>query len=155
MGDLTRNFSLDEFLVSSKADALGISNQPTRDHLWRIRTHTAPGMQIIRDVVGRAIIITSAYRNPAVNRLVGGTPTSAHPMGYAVDSRAAGLSALAYARIIEKAMQPGGPLHGKVDQLILETSRRIVHVSFDPRARGQVMTQKRGAGTPFQQGLVP
>ena len=47
------------------------------------------------------------------------------------------------------------------DQLILETSRNIVHISFDPEGgtrkqgmRGDVLTQKLGAGTPFQQGIV-
>lgn len=155
MGDLTLNFSLDEFLVSSTAEKHGIANTPTPEHLKRLRSVTAPGMQIIRTLVGRSITITSAYRNPRINALVGGTATSAHPMAYAVDSRAAGLSALAYARLIEAAMKPGGPLHGRIDQLILETSRRIVHVSFDPRARGQVKTQRGGPGTPFEQGLKP
>lgn len=153
MGDLTKNFSLDEFLVSEKAAALGIRNAPTAEHLKRLTTVTAPGMQIIRDALGRSIVITSAYRNPTVNRAVGGTPTSAHPQGWAVDSRAAGLSLLEYARFIERLMKPGGVLHGKVDQLIYEIGR-TVHVSFDPRARGQVRTQRGGPGSPMQTGIV-
>ena len=154
MGDLTANFSLDEFLVSETADRHGIKNTPTAAALARIKAVTAPGMQIIRDLVGRAIVMTNAYRNPQVNALVGGVPTSAHPKGYATDSRAAGLSAFGYASLIRDAMRPSGPLHGKIDQLILESSRNIVHVSFDPKARGQVLTQKAGPGTPSLNGLV-
>lgn len=154
MAQLTKNFRLEEFLVSSTADARGIANTPTAEHEKRLREVTAPGLQIIRDELGVPIIITSAYRNPQVNRMVGGTPTSDHPNAWAADIRAAGYSAYRLAKAIEAMMQPGGKLHGKVDQLILETSRRIVHVSFSPRARSQLLTQERGAGTPFQGGIV-
>lgn len=154
MGDLTANFSLDEFLVSETAARHGIKNTPTPDALHRIKTITAPGMQIVRQVVGRAIVMTNAYRNPQINKMVGGVPTSAHPKGYATDSRAAGLTAHAYACLVRDAMKPGGPLHGKVDQLILESGRSIVHISFDPKARGQVLTQKGGPGTKCLAGIV-
>lgn len=153
MGDLTRNFSLDEFLISETAERLKISNAPPPKHLDRLKTVTAPGMQSVRDLVGRAIVITSAYRNPRVNKAVGGTASSAHPQGWAVDSRAAGLTPLAYAKLVAKAMEPGGKLHGTIDQLIYEPSRNIVHISFDPRARGQIRTQKLGPGTPVVVGL--
>ena len=152
MGDLTKNFSLDEFLVSEKADQLGIANTPTPVHLERLKTVTAPGMQIVRDLVGRSIVITSAYRNPTINKAVGGTATSAHPLAWATDSRAAGMTALAYAKVVAQAMKPSGVLHGKIDQLIYEASRNIVHISFDPRARGQIKTQKYGLGPSFTKG---
>lgn len=159
MGDLTANFSLDEFLVSDTAEALGIENTPTKEHRQRIAEVTAPGMQIIRDEIGRSIIMTSAYRNPTVNKAVGGVATSAHPQGWATDSRAAALTPFAYASRIAEMMKPGGKLHGMVDQLILESSRNIVHVSFDPREgkggpRGHIRTQKFGPGTPVINGLV-
>lgn len=152
-GNVTLNFSLDEFLVSDTAVRHGIANTPTAEHLRRLKSVTIPGMQLVRNLVGRAIVVTSAYRNPQVNRLVGGTATSAHPQGWAVDSRAAGLSTIAYARLVADAMKPGGLLHGRIDQLILESSRRIIHISFDPRARGQIKTQKGGPGTPIIEGL--
>jgi zinc D-Ala-D-Ala carboxypeptidase len=153
MGDLTKNFSLDEFLVSSTAAAGGIANTPTKEHLRRIRTITAPGIQLVRDLVARAMVLTSGYRNPEVNALVGGVPTSDHAEAYAVDCRAAGLSAFGLARLIAEHMQPGGKLYGKIDQLILETSRSVVHISFAPRRRGQIMTQRGGPGTPFVKGI--
>lgn len=155
MGDLTANFSLDEFLISSKAVELGIANLPTPAHLMNIKTVTAPGMQMVRDLVARALVITSGYRNPAINRAVGGVENSDHAEGFAVDCRAAGLSALGLALLIAALMKPGQALHGKVDQLILETSRGIVHISFAPRRRGQILTQRGGPGTPFEQGIRP
>jgi len=154
MVQLTRNFALEEFLVSSTADARGIANTPTEEHERRIREVLAPGLQDIRDLVERPIIITSAYRNAKVNRLVGGVPNSDHTNAWAADIRAAGLSAFALAQRIRSAMVPGGELHRRIDQLILETSRSIVHVSFSPRRRGEVLTQRSGPGTPFETGLV-
>lgn len=153
MGDLTKNFSLKEFLVSETADARGISNQPTDEHLRRIKEVTAPSLQAIRDLLGCSINITSAYRSPAVNKAVRGVPNSDHPQAWAVDCTAAGLSALGFARAIEAEMKAGGKLHGMIDQLIYEASRSIVHISFAPRRRAQVLTQRLGAGTPFDIGI--
>lgn len=154
MGDLTRNFDLAEFLVSSTADLHGIKNTPTPLHLKRLREVTGPGMQLVRDYVGTPIFLTSGYRNLRVNRLVGGVPKSDHTEAWATDSRAAALPLLAYARKIAEGMKPGGPLHGEIDQLIMETSRRVVHLSFAPRRRGNILTQPGGPGTPVLKGLV-
>lgn len=151
---LTKNFSMDEFCVSSTADARGISNKPTEEHKKRIVEVLAPGMQLVRDIFGRAVVMTSAYRNPTVNKLVGGVPNSDHAQAFAADFRVAGLSSYQVATRLAEEIKPGGKLHGKVDQLILETSRSIVHISFAPRKRGQLLTQRRGPGTPFEQGIV-
>jgi len=154
MTRLTKNFRMEEFLVSSTADANGIANTPTATHEKRIREVLAPGLQDIRDALGVAVVITSAYRNPKVNRLVGGTPTSDHPNAWAADIRAAGHSAFGLAKAIEAMMEPGGVIEGRIDQLILETSRRVVHVSFAPRRRGEKKTQRGPAGTAFTPGIV-
>lgn len=144
---LTDNFHLDEFLVSDTADQLGIANTPTPAHLANIEKHLAPGLERARTILdGRAIVITSAYRNPKINKIVGGTPTSAHPKGFAADIRVAGMTHFAVARALAASTL-------KFDQLILETSRNIVHLSFDPRLRGQVKTQALGPGTPIVGGL--
>lgn len=153
MGDITRNFSLDEFLVSETADRLGDKNQPTPDHEANLIDHIEV-MQIIRDLIDRSVVITSGYRNKRVNKAVGGVPNSDHATGNASDSRAAGLSAYAYASIIADHMREGRRLHGLIDQLILETSRKVVHVSTAPRRRGEIMTQRKGPGTPFEAGIV-
>lgn len=150
MGDLTANFSLDEFTASDTADAHGISNEPRAAHLTNIKSYTAPLLQRIRDSVGRAVTLHSGYRNPEVNALVGGVPNSAHALGLAGDITAAGMSARALAQHI--AADPR--LMDDIDQLIYEASRNVVHVSADPRRRHQVMTQAGGPGTPVQLGIV-
>lgn len=144
---LTANFFLDEFLVSDTGIKFGIANTPEPKHLKAITELLAPGLEKARTILeNRAIVITSAYRNPRINKIVGGTATSAHPQGFAADLRVAGLTHFEVARILA-----GSKL--KFDQLILEISRNIVHLSFDPRLRMQVKTQAKGAGTQIVDGL--
>jgi len=144
---LTDHFFLDEFLVSDTAEKFGIANTPTAEHLVNIEKYLAPGLEKARGLLdGRAIVITSAYRNPKINKIVGGTATSAHPKGYAADIRVAGLTHFQVARALAASKL-------KFDQLILEISRNIVHLSFDPRLRGQVKTQAKGPGTEIVDGL--
>jgi putative chitinase len=140
---LSEHFWLDELLVSSVADERGIANDPQPAHLENMRRHLAPGLEQLRALIGgKPIVVMSAYRNPEINRLVGGTATSAHPLGFAGDIRAAGLSSLDLARRIAAAMTAKAI---KIDQLIWESGRNVVHVSFDPRAR---MMAGRQAGGP-------
>ncbi len=98
----------------------------------------------------RSIVITSGYRNAIVNKAVGGVSKSAHTEGYAGDFHVAGLTPLGAARILQQAMRDG---HIAFDQLILETNRNVVHLSFAPRLRREVLTQAGGPGTPFINGL--
>jgi len=147
---LSQHFSLKEFTVSDTAEALGDANMPTPQHLENLK-RTAAGFEQARAILGnRVIVITSGYRNPRVNKAVKGTPTSAHPLGFAGDFRVAELTPLMCARRLAEAMRDG---QLKFDQLILETSRAIVHLSFDPRNRCQVKTQAAGAGTLIVKGL--
>lgn len=144
---LSDHFYLDEFLVSSKAEEYGIPNTPDKKHLDNMKKYLVPGLEKARSLLGdRAIVITSAYRNPKVNDIVGGTKTSAHPQGYAADIRVAGMTHRQVAHKLAASKL-------KFDQLILEISRNIVHLSFDPRLRGQVKTQAGGPGTTIVDGL--
>jgi zinc D-Ala-D-Ala carboxypeptidase len=151
MTKLSDHFTLAELTVSSKADQMGIANTPTAEHLENLK-HTAAGLEKVRSILGDcAVVVTSGYRNPTVNAAVGGVKNSAHALGHAADFRAAGFSAFAAAAKIRDAQKAG---QIEFDQLILESSRRIVHISFDPnRKRNQVLTQAGGPGSPVQKGL--
>lgn len=144
---LSRHFTLAGFLHSDKANELGDPNTPEEKHLRALHA-TACGMEQVRAILGgEPITITSGYRNPRVNAAVGGVPHSAHALGYAADFYHSQLPPYDAAKALEKSFLA-------FDQLILETSRNIIHVSFDPRMRRQVMTQPNGPGTPCLPGIV-
>ena len=144
---LTRNFKLAEFIRSDKADEMGDPNTPDEEHL-RALHGLACGMEQVRRILGdRPISITSGYRNPAVNKAVGGVSNSAHALGYAADFSVKGMTPVEVARALDASTLA-------FDQLIYEASRNINHISFDPRMRREVKTQKKGAGTPVVWGLV-
>jgi len=150
MGDVTANFSIQEFLVSDTAERLGIENTPTAEHLKRLKTVTIPAAQILRDGFKRSIMIMSGYRNPKLNKAVGGVPNSDHAQAYAFDFRVAGLTARQAA---QQAVEILMAADKDWDQIILESSRNVVHASFAPRLRCSVLTQAGGPGTPVVVGI--
>ena len=67
------------------------------------------------------LIVNSGYRSPAVNKAVGGAPTSNHLTGCAVDIRVAGLEQLLrYAVILLDISDESGE---DFDELLLERNK--------------------------------
>ena len=136
------NFWLSEFLHSETATRKGIDNTPTMIALANLETVTGPGLQRIRDILGVPIVISSGYRSPALNRTIGGSKTSAHMHGLAVDFTAAeyGSPLTIVRRLVEHANLV------RADQIIQEG--RWVHVAWPEAgkvARGEVLTARFGA----------
>ena len=141
---LTAHFSLEEFTLSSTALALGIENKPTPEHLQNLR-NLAEQMEKVRALFDVVIEITSGYRNPEVNKAVGGVPNSAHALGHAADFHVHGFDDLVAAKVIRDSGL-------NFDQLIYEENR-CVHLSVDPQMRQQVLRQPGGPNTPVFEGL--
>lgn len=145
---LSDHFSLEEFTRSEAAAQMQPpnDNQPTPDHLKNLKA-LAKGMEAVRTSCGdRMVFVSSAYRNPEVNAAVGGVKNSAHATGFACDFHVMGIDIPKAASLILLSAI-------KFDQLIHETSRGILHISFDPKLRMQVLTQAGPAGTPVTKGI--
>lgn len=146
MTQLTTHFRLEELTRSEAAKRLKNANEPTPAHLQNLRT-LALGLEWARAILGVPLKITSGYRNPVVNRAVGGVTNSDHAQGFAADIIPAAMPVLQAAhRLADSPMV--------FDQLIHESGRGIIHLSFAPRMRRQVLTQAGGPGAPCTQGLA-
>jgi len=132
---LTPHFAVEELSCTQHRE---FDNTPPPEVIGTLRT-TAARMEQVRRLLGdRVISVSSGYRCPALNRVVGGARTSAHLTGDAVDFNCSGF---------------GDPLAGcraltasdlAFDQMIEEGT--WVHISFDPRMRRQVLTRRDGGG---------
>lgn len=81
MGDLSKNFSRDEFKCNcGECEQVG----PPQE--------LVDVLQDVRDHFGRAVVINSGHRCPAYNRRVGGAFRSQHLTGKAADFNVAGHS---------------------------------------------------------------
>ena len=80
------------------------------------------------------IVINSGYRSAAVNKAVGGAPTSNHLTGCAVDIRVAGLEQLLrYAVILLDISDESGE---DFDELLLERKGAVMWLHFAVRPSG-------------------
>ena len=129
---MTENFPYEEMTASDYAIRHGLDNTPSDTSKVRL-LETAKQMEVVRSLLGNnSIHVNSAYRSPTLNRASGGSPTSAHCLGYAVDFTCHGFGT-PY-EIVEHLKSSGL----KYDQLIYEGT--WVHISFDPRYRQQTLT---------------
>jgi zinc D-Ala-D-Ala carboxypeptidase len=84
---LSPHFTLEEMTASQTAARLGLENVPPYYSTERANLRrTAETLELVRSALGdRPILISSGYRSPAVNAAVGGSSSSAHMIGLAVD----------------------------------------------------------------------
>ena len=88
---LSPNFTLAELTHSETAVRLGLDNTPSKEveaNLVRL----ARMLEEVRRLLGRPIMVNSAYRSPEVNKAIGSRPTSQHILGCAADIRVPGLT---------------------------------------------------------------
>ena len=82
---LSEHFALAELVRSTTAQRLGMDNTPTADALQQLH-RTAQMLERVRSFLGgKAVIVTSGYRNRQVNAAVGGVTSSDHAQGMAAD----------------------------------------------------------------------
>ena len=129
---LSPHFTLEEATFSETAERKGLDNTPGKQVMINM-TKTAEHMEKVRDALGgRSIYVSSWYRSPAVNTAVGGSATSGHMQGWCVDFKCRSFGTPL--EIIKELIKKGV----RFDQVIQEGT--WVHISFDPRMRGTVLT---------------
>ena len=150
---ITKNFSLRELTKSDTAIRHGISQRPNAQVIGNLSMLCIEVLQPIRDHFG-PVIVTSGYRSPALNKLVGGSVNSHHVLGMAADIEVPGVTNydlaewirnnLDFTQCILEFYEPGVPHSG------------WVHVSFNKQdLRNETLTASRvGKGVVYTGGFV-
>ena len=82
---LSEHLDLSEVIRSESAKRNGISNMPTEAHIANLKLLAEKVFEPIRNNFRCPIIISSGYRSKELNSKVGGSATSQHSSGEAID----------------------------------------------------------------------
>ena len=147
MTPLSQNFTLEDFTHSDVAVRKGIDNTPNAEALANL-AELALTLEKVRDLLGVPIHINSGYRGPKVNAAVGGSSTSAHMTGQAVDFTAPAFGTPQGIAIEIAASDIA------FDQLIVEFGSWC-HLGIRGDMRHQLLTASRVDGkTHYAQGIA-
>lgn len=83
---LTEHFTLEELITSEIAARHGLDNNPSLEVVANLE-RLARFLEEVRKILGKPIMVNSAYRSPAVNEAVKGSKSSQHLLGCAADIR--------------------------------------------------------------------
>ena len=127
---LSEHFSLGEFTKTKHQTADGnIPSHAVIENLKRL----CPWLEELRRRYNEPIIINSGYRSPTVNKLAGGSNTSNHLTGCAVDIRCAGKEQMIrYASIL---LDIADGTKQDYDELLLEQHGSVCWLHFAVRLK--------------------
>ena len=147
---LSKNLALAEVMRSETAKRKGISNMPTPEHIENFKLLAEKVFQPIREHFGVPIHISSGYRSKALNTAVGGSLSSQHCSGEAIDIDMDGTS-VTNAQIFNYIKD-----NLNFDQMICEfgtdSNPNWVHVSYEStgKQRKQILKAVKSAkGTAY------
>jgi uncharacterized protein YcbK (DUF882 family) len=106
MAKITTNFSLEEFNCKDG------STMPNDVMINIIKL--AKNLQVLRDAIGKSIVINSAYRSPDYNKKIGGVKDSQHLKGNASDITVKGMTPKEVAKVIEGLIMSGKMQQGGI-----------------------------------------
>jgi zinc D-Ala-D-Ala carboxypeptidase len=147
---ISKHITLTEATKSNTATRLGIDNTPNQATIETMIVTAEKIFQPLRDALG-PIRVSSFYRSPELNRAIGGSKTSQHCKGEAIDMQGVNVS---NAELFEEACKLE-----EFDQIIWEfgtlTEPDWVHVSYSQtQNRKQILRAtkigKRTAYVPYR-----
>ena len=141
---LSKHLCLAEVTRSETAKRNGVSNMPTPEHLENFKLLAEKVFEPIREHFGVPIHISSGYRSKELNKAIGGSSSSEHCEGRAIDidmdGSASGVTNKQVFDFIKENLN--------FNQLINEFDYSWVHVSYNPngKQRKQVLRAVKSGG---------
>jgi len=153
MGDLSKYVSLSEVVTSVTAKRYGIDNTPNATQKASLKLVCEMVFDKVREHFNVPIFIASGFRCEKLNTLVGGSKTSQHRLGEALD-----IDADNYGGITNKQIFDYIKTNLHFDQLIWEfgtnENPEWVHVSYKPKGnRNSVLKAKKVSGKTIYENI--
>ena len=150
---LSEHLDLSEVTRSDMAKRRGISNMPTPEHIENFKILAENIFEPIRKHFGVPIFVSSGYRSKALNTAIGGSLTSQHCLGQALDLDMDGTPNGVTNKMVFDFIKD----NLEYDQLISEFGTKEkpdwVHVSYNPKGKQRKQTLraiKSGGKTAYQ-----
>lgn len=121
---MAKYFTIAELVRSETADRRAIDNRLPKELLPNALSLINRVLDPLREAYGKPIRVTSGYRCPELNRVVGGSPTSDHLLARAADIVGTPNTREENRRLFELAKKLD------FDQLIDEKNYSWIHVSY-------------------------
>lgn len=130
--NISRDFTWEEMTYSCIAILNGLPNNPSEEARCALCELVKCLLQPLRIAYNKPIVVTSGYRSPEVNRLVGGVRSSQHVKGEAADCYVPDIYFLL--DTLKKSDLP-------FDQAILYRKKHFLHLSYrvNGKQRRQVL----------------
>lgn len=122
--NITEHFTWEELVFSHTANMHNIRNTPGREERQALEELVKRLLQPLRMAFGGPVRITSGYRCAALNKRVGGVPSSLHVKGQAADCVVRGNAS----RLLGALLLHELPF----DQAILYRKQNYLHLSLRP-----------------------
>ena len=131
---ISEHISYDEAVLSPTAIRNGIDNTPNEQQLHNMQELADNIFEPLRKMYGKPIKINSFFRSAKLNKLVGGSATSQHAKGQAIDITGGNKAENKKLFELAKSLE--------FDQLINEYDFSWVHISYSTKNRKQILVIK-------------
>jgi len=144
---LSEHLELAEIIRSESAKRNDISNMPTAEHIANLKLLAEHIFEPIRANFRCPILISSGYRSKELNAKVGGSNTSQHSLGQAIDIDMDGTSFGVENEEIFYYIKDKLPFDQLIWEFGTDKNPAWVHVSYSDRHRRQVLKATKLNGT--------
>ena len=144
---LSEHLELAEIIKSESAKRNDISNMPTAEHIANLKLLAEHIFEPIRANFRCPILISSGYRSKELNAKVGGSNTSQHSLGQAIDIDMDGTSYGVENEEIFYYIKDKLPFDQLIWEFGTDKNPAWVHVSYSDRHRRQVLKATKLNGT--------
>jgi hypothetical protein len=136
---LSEHLSLSEVIRSESAKRNGISNMPTGEHIANFMLLAEKIFEPIREHFGVPIHISSGYRSKELNAKIGGSATSQHCKGQAIDIDMDGSTNGVTNADVFNYIKDNLPYDQMIWEFGNENNPDWVHVSYVEKPRKQIL----------------